>query len=93
MKLTDKSAVIIILSAAISPVIVCILLALLGIGTNLAIVAAVYVVFGLPFVLIVGWLLSQFTKNNKKALQLSVVGYLAPVILINLAILGNAIGS
>lgn len=68
-------------------------MALLGIGTDLAIIAAAYVVFGLPFVLIVGWLISQITKNNKKALQLSVVGYLTPVILVNLAIVGAAISS
>lgn len=73
---------------AASPLLLCIVLALLGKGSDVAIIAAVYVVFGLVFVLTVGWLLSLAAKKAKEPLLWTVICYSAPALLIDLAILG-----
>ena len=92
MKLTDKSVAISILITVLSPFIVC--LAFFLIGQNNAItLAAVYSVFGLPFVLIIGWLLSNSAKNHKNPLKWTVFSYIIPVIIINLAIIGSSLSS
>lgn len=93
MKLTNKSAVITIFSAALSPLLVCLLLALFGQTSGLAVILAVYLVFGLAFILVVGWFFSLLTKNSKNPLFWSVVSYSTPALLIDLAIIGIALAS
>lgn len=93
MKLTDKSAVITILSAVTVPLLLCVVLYAFTQSSDILILGAVYVVFGLPIVLIIGWLLSATTKNTAKPLFWSVVSYLAPVFIICLAIIGVALAA
>lgn len=92
MKLTDKFVAITILSAAMSPFVICLVLFLIG-QKDAATLAAVYSVFGLPFVLIIGWLLSISAKNHKNPQKWTVLAYITPVVIINLAIIGISISS
>ena len=93
MKLTNKSSAVIILGGAISPLIVCILLYVLGYKANTTILAAGYIVFGLPIVLIIGWLLSLTAKKSKSPLKWSTLSYLAPALIINFVIITVALNA
>jgi hypothetical protein len=84
---TKKSAVYIILAGVISPLILCALGAFTKSGGDAAILAAVYVTFGLVFVLVLGWLLSLVTQHAKHPVRWLVAGYLLPVAIINAAII------
>ncbi len=92
MKLTDKSSVIIILCAAASPLFLCLVLYLLGVS-DAALLAAIYTVFGLIFVLVIGWVLTFAAKKSQNPLLWTTIGYVAPAMLLNFAILGISLGS
>lgn len=92
MKLTDKSSAILILSAAASPLLVCLCLGLLG-SADAGILAAVYMVFGLPFVLVMGWALTFAAKKSRQPLLWTTVGYVVPAFVINAVIIGVSLGS
>jgi drug/metabolite transporter (DMT)-like permease len=92
MKLTDKNSAIIILCAAASPLLLCLVLFLFGVSDT-ALLAAIYSVFGLIFVLAVGWVLTFAAKKSGNPLLWTTVGYVAPAMLMNLAILGISFGS
>jgi hypothetical protein len=92
MKLTDKSSAILILSSAASPLLVCLCLFLLG-QSDAGLLAAVYIVFGLPFVLVVGWTLTFAAKKSTKPLFWTTVSYVATAMLMNIAIIGISLGA
>lgn len=92
MKLTDKRSAVIILCAAASPLLVCLCLALFG-APDAGLLAAVYTVFGLPFVLVIGWLLTFAAKKSRQPLLWTTVGYVAPALLLVLAIIGISLGA
>lgn len=83
---TKKTALLIILAGLVSPLVLCTMGAITKSRSDAAILAAVYVTFGLLFVLVVGWLLSLVTSHTKHPIRWLVVGYLAPVLVINAAI-------
>lgn len=83
---TKKSALIIILVGLLSPLVLCGIGAITKSAGDAAILAAVYVTFGLLFVLVLGWLLSLVTSHAKHPVRWLVVGYLLPVLVINAAI-------
>ncbi len=93
MKLTNKSSVVIILGSVISPLLVCILLFVLGYRTDTPILAAGYTVFGLPILLVTGWILSLTAKNSKKPLMWTTLGYSMPALLLNFAIIALALSA
>lgn len=94
MKLNDKQAVMIIFGVVLSPLIVCLLVLLFGVSLGeAATLAAMYLVFGLVMVLVVGWAVSGVTKNSKNATTWLLIGYCVPAIVINIAILFYALTS